>query len=40
MLVSKFEMIGILLNVVRGQVQKSKQKHATKESNGFHNHST
>ena len=25
--VSKFKMIGILSNVVHGQVQKSKQKH-------------
>ena len=40
LLVSKFKMIGMLLNVVHGQVQKSKQKHITKESNGFHNHST
>ena len=40
LLVYKFEMIGILLNVVHGQVQKSKQKHITKESNVFHNNST
>ena len=33
-------MIGMLLNVVHGEVQKSKQKHITKESNRFHNHST
>ena len=32
-------MIGMLLNVVHGEVQKSKQKHITKESNRFHNHS-
>ena len=32
-------MIGMLLNIVHGQVQKSKQKHITKESNRFHNHS-
>ena len=40
LLVSKFKMIGMLLNVVNGQVQKSKQNHITKESNAFHNHST
>ena len=39
LLVNKFKMIGMLLNVVHGQVQKSEQKHITKESNGFHNHS-
>ena len=32
-------MIGMLLNVVHGEVQKSKQKHITKESSGFHNQS-
>ena len=32
LLVSKFKMIGMLLNVVREQL--------TKESNGFHEHST
>ena len=30
-------MIGMLLNVVHGQIQKAKKKHLTKESNGFHN---
>ena len=42
LLVSKFnhDMIGMLLNVVNGQVQKSKQNHITKESNAFHNNST
>ena len=40
LLVSKFKMIGMLLNVVNGQVEKSKQNHITKESNAFHNHST
>ena len=39
LLVIKFKAIGILLNVVHGQVQESKQKHITKESNEFHNHS-
>ena len=29
-------MIGLLLNVVNGQVQNSEQKYITKESNGFH----
>ena len=33
-------MIGMLLNVVHGQVQNSQRKHITKESKGFHNHST
>ena len=33
---SNFKMIGMLMNFVHGQVQ----KHITKESNGFHNHST
>ena len=32
-------MIGMLLNVVHGEVQKSKQKHIKKESTRFHNHS-
>ena len=32
-----FKMIGMLLNIVYGQVQK---QYITKESNGFHNHST
>ena len=36
LLVSKFKMIGMLLNVVRGQVQKTDKKHKTKESKGFH----
>ena len=27
----KFKMIGILFNVVQGQVQKSQQKHVTKD---------
>ena len=42
LLVSKFKMIGMLLNVVHGQVQKKtkKKKHITKESNGFPNYST
>ena len=40
LLVSKFKMIGMLLNVVHGQFQKSYQKRITKESNGFPNHST
>ena len=39
-LVSKCKMIGMLLNVVHGQVRKSEQKHITKEYNGFHNRST
>ena len=30
LLVSKFKMIGMLLNVVHGQVQKSQQKPITK----------
>ena len=34
--VSKFKMIGMLLNVVHSQVQKRQQKHITKESDGFH----
>ena len=34
--VSKFKMIGMLLNVVHSQVQKRRQKHITKESNGFY----
>ena len=29
----------MLSNVVHGEVQKSKQKHITKESNRFQNHS-
>ena len=33
-------MIGMLLNVVHGQVQKSEQKHITKKSNEFPNHTT
>ena len=39
-LVSKCKMIGMLLNVVHGQIRKSEQKHITKEYNGFHNRST
>ena len=35
LLVSNFKMIGMLLNVVQGQVQKSQQKHITKETKGF-----
>ena len=35
LLVNKFKMIGMLLNIVNGQVQKSQQKHITKETNGF-----
>ena len=38
LLVSKFKMIGMLLNLVYGQVHQSYQKHITKESNGFHNY--
>ena len=34
LLVSKFKMIRMLLNVVYDQVQKSQQKHIIKESNG------
>ena len=35
-----FKMIGMLLNVVHGQVQEvNKDNFITKESNGFHNHS-
>ena len=37
--VIKFKMIGMLLNVVHGQVQKSEQKNIAEESNGFHKHS-
>ena len=37
LLVSKFKMIGMLLNVVHSQVQKSKQKHNNK---GFPSHAT
>ena len=33
-------MIGMLMNVVYGKVQKSEQKHITKESVKLHNHST
>ena len=41
LLLSKIKMIGMLLNIVHGQVQKSYQlQDITKESNGFHNHST
>ena len=40
LLVSNFKMIGMLLNVVHGQVQKSQQKSITKETNGFHNQFT
>ena len=40
LLVTKFKMIGMLLNVVHRQVQKSEQKHITKESNEFPNHTT
>ena len=31
-------MIGMLLNVMHGQVENSEQNKITKESNGFHNH--
>ena len=40
LLVSKFKMIGMLLNVVHVRFQKSQQKHITKESNGFYKHSS
>ena len=40
LLVSEFKITGMLLNVVHSQVQKSQQKHITKESYGFHNYST
>ena len=40
LLVSKFKMIGMLLNVVHCQVQKSQRKHITKEPNRLHNHFT
>ena len=40
LLVSKFKMIGMLLNVVHGQVQKSYEKYTTKKSVGLHKHST
>ena len=30
LLVNNFKMIGMLLNVVHGQVQKSEQRHITK----------
>ena len=39
-LVSKCKMIGMLLNVVHGQVRKSERKHITKEYDEFHNRST
>lgn len=34
------KMIGILLNVIHGQVKKSLQNHTTKTFNGIHNHCT
>ena len=37
--VSKFKMIGMLMNVVYGLVQKSEQKHITKKSVRLHKHS-
>ena len=42
LVVSKFKMIGMLLNVVHGKVEKKLTKTYYKgpESNGFHNHST
>ena len=40
LLVNKFKMIEMRLKVVHCRVQKSYQKRITKESNGFHNHST
>ena len=40
LLVNNFKLIGMLLNVVHGQVQKIQQKPITKEPKGFHNHST
>ena len=39
LVVSKFKLIEMQLSVVHGQVQKSKQKHITRRSKGFHNHS-
>ena len=39
LLVSKFKMIEMQLNLVHGQVQNSKEKHITRWSKGFHNHS-
>ena len=36
----KFKMMGMLLNVVNRQIQKSRQKHIRKKSNRFNNHST
>ena len=38
LLVSKLKMIGMLLNVVHGLVQKKLQKPITKASNAFPNH--
>ena len=38
LLVSKFKMIGMLLNVVHSQIKKANKTN--KESKGFHNHST
>ena len=35
LLVIKFKMIGMLLNVVHGQVQKSQQKHEQKSFTGL-----
>ena len=40
LLVSKFKMIGMLLNIVHGQVQKKLTKTITKKSVGLRNHST
>ena len=34
--VNKVKTIGMLLNVVHGQVQNNQQKHTSKESNMFH----
>ena len=34
--VNKVKTIGMLLNVVHGQVQNNQQKHTSKESNRFH----
>ena len=38
LLVSKFKMIGMLLNVVHSQIKRANKKN--RESKGFHNHST
>ena len=38
LLVSKFKMIGMLLNVVHSQIKKANKQKT--ESKGFHNHAT